>query len=238
MRTGLMKSNPINISEKHNMKPEESEKNVEQRAIEVIRLMNLRYPNPETLLRAENAWELLVATVLAAQCTDARVNLVTPVLFERWPDIASMAQARQEDVEAVVRPTGFYRNKAKHLIAAAQKIMTVYGGKVPATMAELTSLPGVARKTANIVLWGAFGRNDGMAVDTHVKRIAFRLGLTEHKEPERVEKDLMKLFPQETWGDMNHRLVWFGRDICDARNPMCAQCEMDSFCPKAGVRQQ
>lgn len=236
MRTGIMKSNPINISEKHNMKPEESEKNVEQRAIEVIRLMNLRYPNPETLLRAENAWELLVATVLAAQCTDARVNLVTPVLFERWPDIASMAQARQEDVEAVVRPTGFYRNKAKHLIAAAQKIMTVYGGKVPATMAELTSLPGVARKTANIVLWGAFGRNDGMAVDTHVKRIAFRLGLTEHKEPERVEKDLMKLFPQETWGDMNHRLVWFGRDICDARNPMCAQCEMGSFCPKAGVR--
>lgn len=220
------------------MKPEKSEKNIEQRAAEVIRLMNLRYPHPETLLRAENAWELLVATVLAAQCTDARVNLVTPVLFERWPDIASLAQARQEDVEAVVRSTGFYRNKAKHLIAAAQKIMTVYGGKVPATMEELTSLPGVARKTANIVLWGAFGRNDGMAVDTHVKRIAFRLGLTKHKEPERVEKDLMKLFPRETWGDMNHRLVWFGRDICDARNPMCAQCEMVSFCPKAGVRQQ
>lgn len=220
-----------------NMKPEEPEETIKQRAAKVIRLMNLRYPRPETLLHAENAWELLVATVLAAQCTDARVNLVTPVLFKRWPDIASLAQAGQEEVEAVVRSTGFYRNKAKHLIAAAQKIMTVYGGKVPATMEELTSLPGVARKTANIVLWGAFGRNDGMAVDTHVKRIAFRLGLTRHKEPERVEKDLMKLFPRETWGDMNHRLVWFGRDICDARNPMCAQCEMSSFCPKAGLRQ-
>ena len=219
------------------MKPEESEKDIEQRAAEVVRLMNLRYPHPETLLQAENAWELLVATVLAAQCTDARVNLVTPVLFRQWPDIASLAKAKQEDVEAVVRSTGFYRNKAKHLIAAAEKIMTVYGGKVPETMEELTSLPGVARKTANIVLWGAFGRNDGMAVDTHVKRIVFRLGLTKHKDPERVEKDLMRLFPRESWGDMNHRLVWFGRDICDARNPLCDQCEMAPFCPKVGVRQ-
>ncbi len=199
--------------------------------------MQLRYPRPETLLQAGNAWELLVATVLAAQCTDARVNLVTPVLFSRWPDIASLAKARQEDVESVIRSTGFYRNKAKHIIAAAKKIMTAYGGAVPSTMEELTSLPGVARKTANIVLWGAFGRNDGMAVDTHVKRIAFRLGLTEHKDPARVEKDLMELFPRDSWGDMNHRLVWFGRDICDARNPLCGQCEMASFCPKIGVHQ-
>lgn len=236
MRIGLVKITATHF-EKTDMKPEESEKDIEQRAAEVVRLMNLRYPHPETLLQAENAWELLVATVLAAQCTDARVNLVTPVLFRQWPDIASLAKAKQEDVEAVVRSTGFYRNKAKHLIAAAEKIMTVYGGKVPETMEELTSLPGVARKTANIVLWGAFGRNDGMAVDTHVKRIVFRLGLTKHKDPERVEKDLMRLFPRESWGDMNHRLVWFGRDICDARNPLCDQCEMASFCPKVGVRQ-
>lgn len=218
------------------MQPTELEKDLKKRAIEVVRLMEHRYPHPETLLQAGNAWELLVATVLAAQCTDARVNLVTPVLFKRWPDIASLAKARQEDVETVIRSTGFYRNKAKHLIAAAEKIMAVYDGKVPATLDELTSLPGVARKTANIILWGAFGRNDGMAVDTHVKRIVFRLGLTKHKDPVRVEKDLMELFPRDSWGDMNHRLVWFGREICDARNPLCSQCELASFCPKIGVR--
>lgn len=207
-----------------------------QRALEVVRLLELRYPDPTPLLQAADPWQLLVATVLAAQCTDARVNLVTPVFFARWPDPAALADAPVEEVEDVIHSTGCFRNKARNLVGAAKKIMADYGGQVPRSMEELTQLPGVARKTANIILWGAFGRNDGIAVDTHVKRITFRLGLTTYVDPPRIEKDLMRLFPQPTWGDMNHRLVWFGRDVCDARRPFCSGCEMASFCPRSGVQ--
>jgi endonuclease-3 len=207
----------------------------QRKADQVLVLMRKRYPAPETHLQARNPWELLVATVLAAQCTDARVNLVTPHLFARWPDPASLAEAGIEDLEACIRSTGFYHSKAKHLLAAAKRVRDAYKGKVPGTMADLITLPGVARKTANVVLWGAFGINEGIAVDTHVGRIAYRLGLASTKDPVRTEQELMALFPREEWGDVNHRLVWFGRDVCDARKPLCGDCELAGFCDKRDV---
>lgn len=203
-----------------------------ERANLVLRTLAERYPHPETHLEAHNPWELAIATVLAAQCTDKRVNMVTPHLFSRWPGPAELAVARIPDVEEVIRSTGFYRNKAKNIVAAARRVTEVYGGKVPCTMEELVTLPGIARKTANVVLWGAFGINEGLAVDTHVGRIAYRLGLTENKDPVKVERDLMRLFPKAEWGNVNHRMVWFGRDVCDAKKPRCEECEMAGICPK------
>lgn len=208
---------------------------IRERALLVLDRLRLRYPHPETLLEARTPWELVVATVLAAQCTDERVNQVTPVLFARWPDPAALACASQEELEKVVYSTGFYRNKAKNLIGAARRVTEVHGGEVPQTLAELVQLPGVARKTANIVLWGGYGRNEGVAVDTHVKRIVYRLGLTKATDPVAVERDLIRLYLPETWGDLNHMLVWFGRHVCDARKPRCTQCEMNDICPRIGV---
>jgi endonuclease-3 len=204
-------------------------------AIKILSILEKKYPNPRTKLVWKTPWELLVATILAAQCTDDRVNKVTPVFFERWPDIKSLAHASQKEVEQVIHSTGFYKNKAKNLINASKKILTDYNGQVPSTMEELLSLPGVARKTANIVLSNCFSKNEGIAVDTHVKRISFRLGLTSSKNPAVIEKDLMELFPQQKWHLVNHLLVWFGRDICKARTPQCHRCELDSLCPKNGI---
>ena len=212
------------------LSPDDEQK---KRADRILELLKKRYPSIRPHLAAGNGWELLVATVLAAQCTDARVNLVTPELFRRWPTPAALAQAGQEELESVIHSTGFYHNKAANLIAAAKRVSEVYGGSVPQSLSELVTLPGVARKTANVVLWGAFGINEGLAVDTHVGRIARRLGLTGSTDPVRVEKDLMRLFPQEEWGGINHRLVWFGREICPARSPHCSCCEMAVFCPSA-----
>lgn len=205
------------------------------RAKQVLDLLVVRYPRPVTLLTHQNAWELLVATVLAAQCTDARVNTVTPEFFRRWPTPADLLPATQEEVESVIRSTGFYHNKAKNLLGAARVMMERHKGQVPSTLAELVQVPGVARKTANVVLWGAFGINEGLAVDTHVKRISCRLGLTDHADPVRIEQDLMRLFPSSSWGDINHRMVWFGRDVCAARKPLCDECEMNIFCPRLNV---
>ncbi len=207
-------------------------KNTKKRAQLVQNALATKYPEPQTHLLADTPWQLLVAVVLSAQCTDARVNMVTPQLFALWPDAASLAKAPVEHVEEVIRSTGFFRNKAKNIVAAAQRVMTQYAGEVPRTLAELITLPGVARKTANVVLWGAFGINEGVAIDTHVGRIAFRLGLTKSTAPVIVEKDLMALFPREEWGRVNHRMVWFGRHVCDARKPQCTLCEMQEFCPK------
>ncbi|MBQ4616714.1 MAG: endonuclease III [Mailhella sp.] len=206
-----------------------------RRAASILELLKKRYPIPETMLDHENPWELMIATVLAAQCTDARVNTVTPELFRRWPGPAEMMSATQEELESVIRPTGFYHNKAKNILGAAHRVMEAFGGEVPRTLAELITIPGVARKTANVVLWGAFGINEGLAVDTHVKRLSFRLGLTKNTDPVKIEQDLMKIFPQEEWGDVNHRLVWFGRDVCDARKPACEACELAELCPRCGV---
>lgn len=172
----------------------------------------------------------MVATILAAQCTDARVNQITPVFFNHWPDISTLAQARQEDVQKLIRPTGFFRNKAKNLIATAKRIMDHYSGQVPNTMEDLLTLPGVARKTANIVLSNAFGINAGIAVDTHVKRLSQRLGLTCQNNPDRIEQDLIPLFPQEHWGTINHLLVSYGREVCKARKPKCEACELSDLC--------
>ncbi len=209
-----------------------------QQAKNVLGALYKRYPTFETHLVAHSPWELLIATILSAQCTDARVNQVTPVLFRRWPDAFTLAHACFEDVMSVVKPTGFYKNKAKHIIEAAKRIVNTYQGVLPQTMEDLITLPGVARKTANIVLWGAFNINVGIAVDTHVKRIAYRLGLTKHKDPIKIEQDLMALFPQSEWGAINHKLVWFGRHVCSAKNPLCHQCEMVSFCSAIGVKRK
>lgn len=205
------------------------------RAARVWELLEARYPAPGTHLVHENAWELLVATVLAAQCTDARVNTITPEFFRRWPRPADLLSATQEEVEEVIHSAGFYHSKARNLLGAARRVVEMHGGEVPRTLAELILVPGVARKTANVVLWGAFGINEGLAVDTHVKRISYRLGLTRHQEPVRIERDLMELFPRHAWGDVNHCMVWFGRDVCDARKPDCGHCEMAGFCPRVGV---
>ena len=193
------------------------------------------FPDPQPALDHHNAYELLVATVLAAQCTDARVNTVTPEFFRRWPDPAALAQAAVGEVETVVHPTGFFRQKAKNLVAAARILVERHGGRIPATMAELTALPGVARKTANIVLSNALGIHVGIAVDTHVRRLSFRLGLTTSENPVIIEKDLMPLFAPDDYGEINHLLVLFGREVCKARNPRCHSCVLADICPKIGV---
>jgi DNA-(apurinic or apyrimidinic site) lyase (EC 4.2.99.18)/endonuclease III (EC 3.2.2.-) len=210
--------------------------NKKQKAAEIFRRLEKRYPAPEPALDWTNAWELLVATVLAAQCTDERVNKVMPGLFARWPSIPDMAAADVGEVEEAVRSTGFFRNKAKNLVASARLVMEEFQGQVPRSMAELVRLPGVARKTANIVLSNAYGVHEGIAVDTHVKRLTYRLGLTANTDPVRIEKDLMPLFPREAWGDINHFLVYFGREVCKAQKPRCAECELEDLCPKKGVK--
>ncbi|WP_027367961.1 endonuclease III [Desulfocurvibacter africanus] len=188
-----------------------------------------------TALDWTDPWQLMVATVLAAQCTDERVNQVTPELFRRWPGPAELRQASQAELEEVIRSTGFFRNKAKNLLAAANLIMDKHGGEMPRTMAEMIEIPGVARKTANIVLSTALGVVEGIAVDTHVKRLSFRLGLTESDKPERIERDLMEAFEREIWGEVNHLLVQHGRAVCQARLPRCSVCLLADVCPKLGV---
>ncbi len=210
--------------------------NKKERATEILNRLAKRYPSPKPALHWATPWELLVATALSAQCTDERVNKVTPEFFKRWPTIQDAAEADVAEVEDVVHSTGFFRNKAKNIKAAATRIMAEYDSEVPQTMAELITLGGVARKTASIVLANAFGVNEGIAVDTHVKRLAFRLGLTDKTNPIQVEKDIMPLFPRDQWGDINHYLVFFGREVCPARKPKCERCELNDICPKKEVK--
>jgi len=177
-----------------------------------------------------------VATVLSAQCTDARVNQITPALFRHLPSVRDFARAGQEEVEGLIRSTGFYRNKARHLISAARRIVDAYQGEVPRSMRELVTLAGVARKSANVVLCGAFGLDEGMAVDTHVARISARLGLVAFGlSAQRIEQELCVLFPRAEWGRLNHRLVSFGREVCSARKPRCPDCPLLGCCPRIGV---
>ncbi len=207
----------------------------EERAPVIVERLRKRYPAPEPALHWQDAWQLLVATMLAAQCTDVRVNQVTPEFFRRWPTVAHAARAPQEEVETVIRSTGFFRNKAKNIIASAQRIVEHFDGAPPRGMEGMLTLPGVARKTANIVLSNAYGLHEGLAVDTHVKRLSFRMGLTTATDPVKIEKDLMPLFPKQEWGNVNHLLVFFGREICPARSPRCGVCELADICPKLGV---
>ena len=204
-----------------------------QRALEVLARLKRLYPDATCSLAYETPVQLLVATILSAQCTDERVNLVTPALFARFPDARAMAEADLSELETLVRSTGFYRNKAKNIQGACRKIVTDFGGEVPQTMAELTSLPGAARKTANVVLAHAFGINAGVTVDTHVKRLTNRLGFTKHSDPKKIEQDLMKLIPQADWENWSIRLIYHGRAVCNARKPACDRCELADRCAAA-----
>ncbi|MBD1825204.1 endonuclease III [Cyanobacteria bacterium FACHB-DQ100] len=204
-----------------------------QRALEILVRLKKLYPEAPCTLDYDTPVQLMVATILAAQCTDERVNTVTPALFRRFPDAAALAGADLSELEELVRSTGFYRNKAKNIQAACRIIMEKYGGEVPRSMEDLTSLPGVARKTANVVSAHAFGVNLGVTVDTHVKRLSYRLGLTKNTEPVKVERDLMKLLPQPDWENWSIRLVYHGRAVCNARNPQCDRCALADLCPSA-----
>jgi len=188
------------------------------------------YPNVECALTYRSPWELLVATILSAQCTDVRVNMVTPELFKRFPTPAAMAKATLPQLEALIRTTGFYHNKAKSIQGAARKLVSDFNGKVPNTLAELVTLPGVARKTANVVLGVAYGKVEGVVVDTHVFRIARRLGLAKGDTPEKVEQELMRILPQSRWIGFSHQLIHHGRAVCVARKPKCDRCNLEQLC--------
>jgi endonuclease-3 len=200
------------------------------RVAAILKGLDEAYPEAECALNHRSPWELLVATILSAQCTDARVNMVTPEMFRRFPTPAAMAKAKPAELEALIRSTGFFRNKAKSILGAAQKITNEFGGKVPETLAELVTIPGAARKTANVVLGVCFGKAEGVVVDTHVFRIARRLGLAKGDTPQKVEQELMKVLPQERWIRFSHQIIHHGRAVCDARKPKCNQCSLEPLC--------
>jgi endonuclease-3 len=206
-------------------------------AARVVKRLKADYPGATCALENETPFELLVATILSAQCTDARVNMVTPELFRKWPTAAAMARAPIKELEKVIQSTGFYRNKAKNIKAASTAIAEQHDDEVPRNMEELVALPGVGRKTANVVLGTAFDVATGVVVDTHVTRLSNRLGLTQHKDAVKIEHDLMDILPQKEWVDFSHRMIFHGRQVCVARKPRCPRCSMVAFCPKIGVTQ-
>ncbi|MCG9891233.1 MAG: endonuclease III [Thermosynechococcaceae cyanobacterium MS004] len=205
-----------------------------QRALEILIRLKRLYPDAKCSLDYETPVQLLVATILSAQCTDERVNQVTPALFQQFPDAAAIATAPPEILEQLIHSTGFYRNKARNIQGACQKIMADYGGIVPQQMEQLLTLPGVARKTANVVLAHAYGINAGVTVDTHVKRLTYRLGLTKETDPVKVERDLMRLLPQPDWENWSIRLIYHGRAVCNSRKPDCDRCTLADLCTSAG----
>lgn len=201
-----------------------------QRLKKVFAGLDRLFPNAQCALHHKNAFQLLVATILSAQCTDERVNKVTPKLFAKYPGPREFAALNQKVLEEDIRSTGFFRNKAKNIIAASKKIVSDFGGKVPQSMDEMLTLPGVARKTANVVLGTAYGIPTGVVVDTHVFRIAHRLKLSDGKTPEKVEQDLIGIVPDDRWVTFGHQVIWFGRKICQARKPLCMDCPLESIC--------
>jgi endonuclease III len=192
--------------------------------------LNGLYPRATCALNHRDAWELLVATILSAQCTDKRVNEVTPGLFQKYPTMTDFAHANQAEMAADLRPTGFFNNKAKSVIGAAKKILAEFGGKVPRTMDELLTVPGAARKTSNVVLGTAYGIASGVVVDTHVHRVTRRLDLTKNDDPVKIERDLMKILPEQRWILFSHQVIYFGRNLCVARRPRCEECPIDPVC--------
>lgn len=198
---------------------------------EIVERLKGEYPEATTALEHHNPYELLVATILSAQCTDKRVNMVTPQVFARYPDAKTLAKADTAELEDLIRSTGFFRNKAKNLIACARGLMERHKGQVPDTMEELVALDGVGRKTANVVLGNAFGKDEGVVVDTHVQRISQLLALTKHEDPTHIEKDLMTLVPKQEWTVFPHLLILHGRAVCVARRPRCAGCVIYELCP-------
>jgi endonuclease III len=205
------------------------------RAAELFERLKVAYPDARCALNHRTAFELVCATILSAQCTDTRVNLVAPALFARYPDAFALARANQADVEEIIKSTGFFRNKAKSLIGMAQALVAGHGGDVPRTMEQLRVLPGVGRKTANVVLGNAFGINEGVTVDTHVARLSGLLKLTKHDDPVKIEQDLMRLFNQADWALLSHLLIFHGRQVCIARRPHCGDCVLADLCPSAQV---
>jgi endonuclease-3 len=201
----------------------------------ILARLKAAYPDARCALDHADAYQLLVATILSAQCTDARVNLVTPAFFARYPTPEDLARAEPAEVEELIRSTGFFRNKTRSLIGMAQALVADHRGDVPRTMEELRVLPGVGRKTANVVLGNAYGLNEGVTVDTHVTRLSRLLGLTRHDDPVRIEQDLMPLFPREDWALVSHLLIFHGRQICIARRPRCPQCVVADLCPSAAI---
>ncbi|MCK5513243.1 MAG: endonuclease III [Deltaproteobacteria bacterium] len=205
---------------------------MDKRAVEIIKILNKTYPKSRTSLHYKTSLQLLIATILAAQCTDERVNKITPSLFTKYKSSSDFARAQQKVLEEEIRSAGLYKNKAKNIIGSAKIIAEKFDGKVPDSMEKIITLPGVARKTGNVVLGNGFGIASGIVVDTHIKRLSYRIGLTENTNPEKVEKDLIELIPKKDWIDFAHRLVKHGRQVCIARKPDCDNCGMKSFCEK------
>ena len=206
------------------------------RARTIVRRLAKAYPNARCTLNYRSPLELLVATVLSAQCTDARVNLVTRELFRKYRTAADYATARREELEADIKSTGFYRNKAKSLQSCCRELVDRFGGRVPGRMEDLVGLAGIGRKTANVILGNAFGQATGVVVDTHVGRLAQRMGLSRQKEPAKIERDLMELVPRKEWVSFSHRMISHGREVCRARKPVCERCALNDVCPKIGVQ--
>jgi len=204
-----------------------------RRVLQIIRLLEQEFPNAKIALHYTNSLELLVATILSAQCTDERVNMVTKSLFQKYRKAKDYADADLPELEQEIRSTGFYHNKAKNIKNAAEMLVQKYNSQVPRTMPELQELPGVARKTANIVLQNAYGVVEGIAVDTHVRRVSARLGLTENQDPDKIEQDLMRIVPREKWARITDMLIFLGRNICTAKKPKCEMCVLNKICPSA-----
>ncbi len=201
-----------------------------KRVAAILAKLDEAYPNATCELNHKSAFELLIATILSAQCTDVRVNQVTETLFKKYPDAKAFAYATPSELEQEIRPTGFFRNKTKSVMGAGKGILKDFGGEVPRTMEEILTLPGVARKTANVVLGTAYGIPSGIVVDTHVQRIANRLDLTRNEDPKKIEQDLMQVIPKDKWIQFSHQIIWHGRRICQARKPKCSECNMESLC--------
>jgi endonuclease-3 len=204
-----------------------------ERVAEILKRLDQAYPDVTCALHHNSAWELVVATILSAQCTDVRVNMVTPELFKKYPTVQDFAALKPEQLEPDIRSTGFFRNKSKSVVGAAKKLVSDFSGKVPGEMDKLLTLPGVARKTANVVLGTWFKKNDGVVVDTHVTRISHRLELTNSPDAAKIEQDLMKVIPREKWTLFSHQIIWHGRKICIARKPKCAECPLENVCHAA-----
>ncbi len=200
---------------------------------EIIRILKKEYPGAKIALRFKNTWQLLAATILSAQCTDTRVNQITPILFKKYKTVSDFAKAKVSEFENDIHSAGFYKNKAKSIIGSAQKILEEFKGRVPDTMEELTSLPGIGRKTANVILSSGFGIIAGIVVDTHVIRLSQRLGLTKNTDAVKIEQDLMKMVPRKDWAVISHLLILHGRKICGARKPLCGECKLNKLCPSA-----
>ena len=203
------------------------------RVAEILKRLDQLYPDVTCALGHKSAWELLVATILSAQCTDVRVNMVTPELFRKYPTPAAFARLKPEQLEPDIRSTGFFRNKSKSVVGAAKKVVEEFGGQVPSEMEQILTLPGVARKTANVVLGTWFHKAEGVVVDTHVHRIARRLELTRNDDPAKIEQDLMRVIPREKWIEFSHQIIWHGRKLCMARNPKCVECPLENLCHAA-----